>query len=317
MKKTFILLVLTTLSITGRSSPADSTMYFYEDSLKILSKAILFSKEDFEKYNANKNFINILEEALDYDRKMEFPFDSLKNITHLVSPDKAFRILNWQLPRNDGTYEYFAFIQSLNPKTKKFEIHLLIDKSEEMTSAETMTLDENHWYGALYYKIIPVKKDDRKYYTLLGWDGNNSRSHKKIIEILYFRKDGQPVFGYPLFRNYGKNNKRILFEYSANSYMSLKYDNQYTIIPAQKKKSTPQKKEKVNLIVFDRIVPMDESLTGQYEFYIPETNVVDGFVFVDGRWVFVKDIDARNPKQENKVMPRDQRPPEFILYKPE
>jgi len=305
------------ISVKVRSAPADSVMYYYEDSLKILSKTILFSKEDFEKYNANKNFINMMEDALDYDNKLEYPFDSLTNMTHLTSPDKVFRIINWHLPRNDGTYEYFAFLQIYNSKRKKYELHLLSDKSDEIVSPENTILDENHWYGALYYKIIPVKKDKKKYYTLLGWDGNTSRSHKKIIEILYFRKGSEPVFGYPMFRNYGKNNKRIIFEYSASSYMSLKYDNQYTVIPSQKNKNKTQKRERADLIVFDRLAPIDESLSGQYEFYVPETNVVDGFIFIDEKWVFVKDIDARNPKSGNQILPHDKRPAEFILYKPE
>lgn len=299
--------------------PADSTMLIYEDSLKSLSKKILFSKEDFQKYDANKNFTDLMEEALTYDSKLDYPFDSLRNITHLVSPDKGFRIMNWHLPRNDGTYEYFAFIQSYNSKKKKYDIHLLNDKSDEIVSPENQTLDCNHWFGTLYYKIVPVKRDDRRYYTLLGWDGNNSRSYKKIIEVLFFRKDGSPVFGYPLFRNYGKNIKRVIFEYSASSYMLLKYDNQYTVIPSVRpgKKKTTAKKERVNLIVFDRLVPMDESLQGQYEFYVPETNIVDGFVFSDERWVYVKDVDARNPKDTRPLPSKEKRPSKIILYKPE
>ena len=319
MKKTFLILCSVIITFNAWSGPADSVMYYYEDSLKILSKIILFSKEDFEKYNANKNFINLMEEALDYDNKLDYPFDSLTYITRMTSPDKAFRIINWHLPRNDGTYEYLAFLQSFNTKRKKYELHLLNDKSDEIVSPEHITLDENHWHGALYYKIIPVKKDKRKYYTILGWDGNTSRSHKKIIEILYFRKGGEAVFGYPLFRNYGKNNKRVIFEYSATSYMSLKYENQYAMVPVQKhnNKNNSPKKEKVDLIVFDRLAPMDESLSGQFEFYVPETNVVDGFVYLDEKWMFIKDVDARNRKTNNQILPHDKRPTEFILYKPE
>ena len=39
-------------------------------------------------------------------------------------------------------------------------------------------LSENSWFGALYYKIIPVVKN-KTYYTLLGWDGNDMFSNKK------------------------------------------------------------------------------------------------------------------------------------------
>ena len=55
------------------------------------------------------------------------------------------------------------------------------------------------------------------------------------------------------------------------------------------------------MIVFDRLTPMDPKLEGQYEFYVPETNIFDGFVFYNGKWVFIKEVDARNPdKKSNK-----------------
>ena len=61
------------------------------------------------------------------------------------------------------------------------------------------------------------------------------------------------------------------------------------------------------MIVFDRLAPIDErngntmaDFTGQYQFYVPETNIVDAFVFDNGRWVLTKDIDARNPQTPKK-----------------
>ena len=51
----------------------------------------------------------------------------------------------------------------------------------------------------------------------------------------------------------------------------------------------------MQFIVFDRLVPMDPSLVGMYHYYIPETNIFDGFTLENDRWVFMKDVDARNP----------------------
>lgn len=288
-------------------------MTYYEDSLKILLKTITFSQNDFDKYEANKRFLLIMEDALDYDRKLLYPFDSLKNLSKLLSPDKMFRIISWQIPKIDGTYEYFGFIQSFNPKQKKYIINQLVDKSIEIISPETQNLDAAHWFGALYYKIIITQSNSKLLYTLLGWNGNNPLSRKKIIEILYFRKNGEPVFGYQCFRNYNKGCKRIIFEYSAEVYMSLKYEKQSFIIPKNHKK-----KKELNevLIVFDRLVPIDESLTGNFQYYVPETNILDGFTFQDGKWLFVKDVNARNIKIKNKITPQEKRPQEMNLYNP-
>ena len=72
------------------------------------------------------------------------------------------------------------------------------------------------------------------------------------------------------------------------------------------------------MIVFDRLAPIDTrngsttaDLTGQYQFYAPETNILDAFVFENGKWVFVKDVDARNPevpkKKKNKTARKDKK----------
>lgn len=313
MKKTLLIFYLLYSLNLQAEKVTDSTMMFYEDSLKILLKTITFSNNDFEKYEANKHFLLIMEDALDYDRKLQYPFDSLKYLSKLVSPDKAFRIISWQIPKSDGSFEYFGYLQSYNPKQKKYIINQLIDKSFEIVSAETQNLDASHWFGALYYKVIVKKTINKTLYTLLGWNGNNNISRKKIIEILYFRKNGDPVFGYPCFRNYNKGYKRVIFEYSADVYMSLKYEKQNFMFSLNKKK-----KKEINdeLIVFDRLAPMEESLIGNYQYYVPETNVIDGFVFYDGKWVFVKDIDAKNIKTKNNITPQDKRPQEMNLYNP-
>jgi len=61
------------------------------------------------------------------------------------------------------------------------------------------------------------------------------------------------------------------------------------------------------MIIFDRLSPIDPrtskysaNLEGQFQFYVPESNIYDAFIFENGRWNFVKDVDARNPKPEKK-----------------
>ena len=72
---------------------------------------------------------------------------------------------------------------------------------------------------ALYYKIIPVIKKNKTYYTLLGWDGNDMFSNKKIIEILEFKKSklqfGNSMFVYPNQRT----KKRLYFNIISNLHV--------------------------------------------------------------------------------------------------
>lgn len=272
----------------------------YEDTLKILARDILYGEDDFIKYDANEKFLNTLQRALKSDKSFDYPFDSLISIGRLRSPDNSFRIFNWNLPKANGTYEYFGIIHTHKLGNNNYEVYVLSDKSDEIENPENQILSYDNWYGAHYYKIIKNTAGQKKYYTLLAWDGNNITSTKKIIEVLSFKSNGKPVFGAYLFKRYKKKTRRVILEYSSSVMVSLKYDDQSFYI---RKKSRSKKKNikriSERMIVFDRLTPMDPKLEGQYQFYVPETNIFDGFVFYNDKWVFIKEVDARNPDRKS------------------
>jgi hypothetical protein len=261
-----------------------------EDSLSVMGLIIRDGNTDFIKYNANESFQILLEKALITDKSFDYPFDSLITIARFTSDDKKFRIFNWNLKKADGTYEYFGFIQAWNRKERKYKIYPLKDNSDNIKNPESQVLDNLNWYGAHYYKVIYTKYAGRKFYTLLGWDGNNNITQKKIVDVVTFNSKDKPVFGASIFKYNKKTLKRIIFEYNATVTMSLKYDKQFYLNGKKRRK----------MIVFDRISPLDKSMEGQYQFYYPETNIFDALIFRSGKWNHLKDIDARNQK-ETKV----------------
>lgn len=258
-----------------------------EDSLKKLSKLVLSADTDFEKYNANDKFLVLLESTLLQNKSFEYGFDSLLTVARLVSPDNKFRLFNWVLPKTDGTYEYFGIVQTWSTKEKKYVLYKLKDNSENISKPENEILDYQNWYGALYYNLIYTKYAGKKYYTLLGWDGNNKITSKKIIDVISFNSKGKPVFGSNIFKVNSKFQKRVIFEFSATVSVSVKFEKQYLLHGKQKKK----------MIVFDRIAPLDQKLKGMYQYYFPETNIFDALIFKNGKWVYIKDVDARNSKE--------------------
>lgn len=262
-----------------------------EDSLKVLGKIIIRSDTDFVKYNANEKFLSLIQSALmSSDKSFDYPFDSLKTVARLTSDDKKFRLLVWNLRKSDGTYEYFGFIQAWSDKENKYLLYPLKDCRDKIKKPEDQLLDNLNWFGAQYYKIIYNKSGRKKYYTLLGWDGNDNITQKKIIDVLTFNSKDKPVFGADIFKYDKKRYKRIIFEYSKTVSMSLKYD----------KQNMQNNKKKKMMIVFDRLAPLDPNLEGQYQFYYPETNIFDAFIFRSGKWEYIKDIDARNPKESKE-----------------
>ncbi|HEX7415390.1 MAG TPA: hypothetical protein VF411_15210, partial [Bacteroidia bacterium] len=126
----------------------------YEDSLSFMQKKVFYSKADSVKFKANAKFYRLFEEALLHALSFNYPFDSLKEVNLRTSSDKRFRVITWNIPRQDGTYYYFGFLQALHPKTKKYEVYELTDKSAAIKNPETYISDNTKWFGMLYYNII-------------------------------------------------------------------------------------------------------------------------------------------------------------------
>jgi hypothetical protein len=134
-------------------------------------------------------------------------------------------------------------------------------------------------------------------YTLLGWQGLNLLQMQKVIEILTFDYKGNPQFGKKVFYKYQNGeNKRVIFNYSSTTSMSLRFD-ESTLSKnkrwnASRKKFDPVK-EKVHMIIYDRLVRL-ESRESREPLQVPAGDAYDGFIFVNGRWNFISGVDARN-----------------------
>jgi len=257
---------------------ADDYLRIVQDSLNPLSKVILDSrKTELEKSEANNKFRIILKRCLEKEGAENFIFDSLPSLGRLVPEDKHFVLYNWEMPHENGTFTYYAFVLHKNSRSKIYQLTELIDASETIKRPETALLKADKWFGAHYYKIVTVKRKGKNYYCLLGADWNDKLSKKKLMEILSFEIDGSLKFGAPII-NYNKVTlNRLIFEYSSNVSMSLNYD------------------EKGKRIIFDHLSPIEKGLKGQYQFYAPDLSY-DALKFKKGKWQHLENIEARNAK---------------------
>ena len=135
----------------------------------------------------------------------------MEHISILQPKDKKFKLITWFVPYINGTFEYFGIIQKCNKRGKKCELYFLKDKLELSQNNHNSNLTLNNWYGCLYYDIISIKIKKDTYYTLLGWDGNNETTTKKIIDVLRVDKNQKPNLGADIFNN---NKQRIIIEYA-------------------------------------------------------------------------------------------------------
>ena len=268
-----------------------------EDSLKFFSSEIQKAGNDSVRLFFNRQFHETLYRTLLLPGSFEYPFDSLKTIGKLTSPDKKFRIYNWNLPKGDGTNSYFGFIQ-LYAKANLYSIYDLIDCSDSIAQPEIALLDNNSWFGALYYKIIITTSGNKNFYTLLGLDRFNLQLTQKVIDVLYFDESNHPHFGAKIFMNYGNEQIcRVLFKYSSSASMLLTYDDQYLLTNKKwdaSKKQFESEREKAWMIVCDELIPLEPQFEGQFGYYVPSSETFNGFVFKDGKWNFFKNVDVRN-----------------------
>ncbi len=260
------------ISISSHTFAQKETINFDSEInyLNNLGKEIIGEKTDIEKNKINNSYKSVVLELILNIASFDYNFDSLKTMSVLKNGN--LKIYNWALPLSDGAFEYFAFLQIRKSKTE-YEIIELIDKSDEIKAPETKVLTDENWYGSLYYKIIHSKKLGENYYTLLGWDGNNNLTNKKIIDVVNISNISAIKFGAPIFKTKTKIKKRVIFEYSENAVMSLKYH------------------KNLEKIVFDFLVPESSKLKGIYEYYGPSLNRFDAFTVGKGKWLYDEDIE--------------------------
>jgi hypothetical protein len=270
----YILLIIGTLSFNLKAQQSPNTLNVFQDTLIKISARVVATQSDVQKLEINGSFVKTLVEALKVSNSFSYPFDSLKNISVIKSPDESFRILSWYVLLENGTYRYYGAIQ-MNTKSGPLKLYPLIDQTDNISDPNSVTNNQK-WFGARYYEIIPVTSGSRlPYYVLLGWKGNTQITTKKVIDILSFDKDNL-TFGAPVFDGKelkGKN--RIIFEYAKSNAMTLKTD------------------LKAGMIVFDHLASFDPEIKGKFEYYGSD-GTFDGFKIIGGRLKLQEDITLNN-----------------------
>lgn len=271
-----ILFLVVTFMMTaglGYAREVDSLENLLSKQLNDLRNA----SKDNQKKELNASFHAELEKALQHDWAFEFPFTQLKTIGKITSQDKNVRVFSWNVQWESGKHTYYCFILKKNRRGNSHTVIPLEDNSIALPPQPTETLDEDNWYGALYYDIIDVQKGRKTYYTLFGYDAKNNRSTVKLLDVLHFAGNS-PKFGYPLFNTNEGVKKRVYFEHAAKTVMSLRYDQQR------------------EMIIFDHLSPESPGLAEFREFYVPDMSY-DAFVFENNKWQLREDVIANNSTQ--------------------
>lgn len=269
----FSLLILMQLQLN-----AQKNLFETERELKILFDSIYKMEDTEERELLNLEILSTFEQALKEPDAIYFKWSELNKIGKVYSEDKKLKIYSWHLQLENDNYKYYGLLQYNSGKSRKGKENIIVlslkDKSENLKNPVVLELSDENWYGALYFNIKSFKYKRKTLYALMGYDFHDNYSQKKLIEILEIDKNGKAVFSGKFDMDF-QEFKRIIFEYSDNVAMTLRYD------------------ERLKMIVYDHLAPFEPIFTGSYRFYSPDGSY-DGLKFNKTSFQLLKDVDARN-----------------------
>jgi hypothetical protein len=283
----FILAVTPILLLAQKITSADfKTLQQFENELKPTGIKIIQGINAKDRFEADSIFTRKFVAALKTKNSFYFPFDSLETISRLYAPDSSFKIFTWQMVINDNVIRQHGAIQ-MRTYDGSLKLFPLIDKSDVTKSILDTIGNNKGWIGAIYYRIIQKKSSNQNYYTLIGYDENNIRSNRKIIEVLYFEND-EPMFGKRIFsfendKPFKSSQSRYIMEYKKNASPRLNYDEELDLIIVEHLVSESGKPNSTWTLVGD----------GDYE----------GFKWQNGKWIHVNKVFNQATPQGKEPVP--------------
>ena len=270
----FISNILCAAAFTQHISNSDlKILQQKEDSIKVYADKIVTGQSVSIRFNNDSLFTRGFVKALKTPNSFYYPFDSLQTISKLYAPDSSFRIFTWQMVVSDNLTRQHGAIQ-MRTADGSLKIFPLIDKSDVTTGIADTAANNKGWIGAVYYRIIEKRSSNINYYTLLGYDENNLKSNRKIIEVLSFAND-EPMFGGRFFSYeadsvFKSSTSRYVMEYKKSAGARLAYD------------------DDMDMIILEHL----ESETGEplkKWTYIPDGDY-EGFKWNNGKWVHIEKV---------------------------
>jgi hypothetical protein len=281
MMKQFLLAILLCCGGAATAQQAVS-LAAMEEALKKPAYDILNAEEFPDRFRADSLFTRGLVRALRTPYSFSYHFDSLTTISQLYAPDSSFRIFTWQLQMEDlSHYRQKGAIQ-MRTKDGSLKLIPLYDYSRYTENPVDSVRDNQHWIGAVYYNIIQTAYNNRKYYTLLGYDANDARSAKKWMEVLTFDDAGNPQFGGRYFNYRNDSIKpyqpayRFCFEFKKEANAKLNYD------------------PELDMIILAHLVSEEGDTRKKYT--LVPYGTYEGFRWQSGKWVHVPNINEVDPR---------------------
>ncbi len=304
MRKVFLILIcslaLFALRAQVKITPSDlEKLKTIEDSLSVYAYGVLNDSVAERRFYACKQMIIGLKNALQVKNAFYYKFTQLPSVSIQYPQDSSFRVFTWQLYVDKDDYRYYGAIQM---KGEALQLFPLIDRSYETVDIQRAVLPHDKWYGAVYYNLKEVKAGKEKYYLLFGFDGYQFFRKRKVIDVLHF-KEGQPVFGAPVFVKTEANGfqgtyNRLYMEYSAEVSTRMNFD------------------PNLEIIIHDHLIEM-QGRYGEGVVNVPDGSYEGYKLEKDGRWYHIDKVFNQVSEEPPRPFPLlDEKEKKDILGNP-
>ena len=309
MRRLIATMLLATMAVAAVQAQDKAVMTQHQRRLASLLELAATAPTDNERYLASEQAVGELTAALDEEGSERWKWQLPTVASVLASPDGQLRIFTWAVVRDNGEFECFGAVQFYNDREEEYQYLLLNDKSEDIMNREESVLSASNWFGAVYQDIIQTSHAGKTYYTLLGWNGVDNLTERKIIEPVVLR-GGVPQFGAPLFRR-ERNLRRVVLEYRNDAMVNLSYEEQFVeevqrdrvkVKGSNRYRTVEKRKQhKEKMIIFDEVEPQIAGMEGLFQYYVP-SGLELAYAFVDGKWELRNGAQGRlKDKKLNKA----------------
>jgi hypothetical protein len=263
---------LTALQAQKLSSDSRKQLKQIEASIKNFGRDMIMTDGWFDRFKADSAFTRGLVQALKVPNSFYYPFDSLITISKLYAPDSSFRIFTWQIMKDETFFRQHGAIQ-MHTADGSLKLIPLFDMSDFTNNPTDSVRNNQRWIGAIYYRCLMNTFNNKKYYTLLGFDDNNARSNKKWIEVLTFDSLGLPQFG-------GR-----YFQYKPDSLKPKQPAYRFCLEYKKEAKTTMNYDKEMGMIVFDHLISEDGDPSEKFSL-IPDGSY-EAFKWENGKWIHI------------------------------
>ncbi|MDR3329441.1 MAG: hypothetical protein LBS63_04970 [Prevotellaceae bacterium] len=247
-----------------------------EDSLRVAIERVADTPvaDTGQRMALNRTFAALLEQTLREDSAFLYPFDRVPYLYRVASPNKRVRVFTWNVPLPTEQRYYGFVLARSSAAVSAATVSPLRDRRRATNLVEGIATGPSEWFGALYITLteryLPATRQTA--YTLLGISPcGDGASNKKVVDVLRIDQAGRCTFGAPIFVKKGKVLHRLVFEYSADAVMELRYH------------------ERTGQILLSALVPINAQLRGFYPSYVTG-DAYHALRFANGQWRMYENV---------------------------